>query len=143
MSRSSHRMDTHVKVLAVLHILVGVLGVFGALVVALIVGAAAGLVGPTGEPHSGIAMPIISIAGVAFVSIILVRALPGLVIGIGMLRLRSWARIGGIVLSILDLVWIPFGTLVGVYGLWVLLSRDAERLFTSPAGRLPASTPGP
>jgi hypothetical protein len=24
---------------------------------------------------------------------------------------------------------IPFGTIVGVYGLWVLFSKDTERLF--------------
>ena len=142
MSHSSHHVDTHVKVLAVLHILVGVLGLLGALVVALIVGGAADFVGLTGDPHAGIAMPIISIAGIAFASIILVRSLPGLVIGIGMLNVRSWARIGGIVLSIVDLAWIPFGTLVGVYGLWVLFSVDAKRLFTSSAGRLSVSNLG-
>ena len=26
----------------------------------------------------------------------------------------------------------PFGTLVGLYGLWVLFSKDTERLFAPP-----------
>jgi hypothetical protein len=43
------------------------------------------------------------------------------------------------VISILSLMMIPFGTIVGVYGLWVLFSKDTERLFTSPARG--ASTP--
>jgi hypothetical protein len=50
--------------------------------------------------------------------------------GIGLLRLRPWARIAGIVISIIGLKMIPFGTIVGVYGLWVLFSKDTERLFT-------------
>ncbi len=52
-----------------------------------------------------------------------------MIIGIGLVQFRSWARIGGLVLSILDLIWIPFGTILGVYGLWVLLSKDTERAF--------------
>ena len=60
-------------------------------------------------------------------------ALCASVVGIGLFRFRPWARIGGIVLCIFDLIWIPFGTIVGVYGLWVLFSKDTERLFVAPA----------
>ena len=35
------------------------------------------------------------------------------------------------VVSILSLMMIPFGTVVGAYGLWVLFSKDTERLFTT------------
>jgi hypothetical protein len=34
-----------------------------------------------------------------------------------------------IVLSVLDLIHVPFGTALGIYGLWVLLSQGSERLF--------------
>jgi len=33
------------------------------------------------------------------------------------------------VLSILDLVNIPFGTALGVYGLWVLFNTEGAQLF--------------
>jgi hypothetical protein len=122
-------VDTHVKVLAVLHIAISALGVVGACVLMLIFGGAAGIVGSIGDPDARIAMPILGITGMALVAVVLVRSLPGLVVGIGLLKFRPWARIGGIVLSILDLVWIPFGTVLGIYGLWVLFSSDAERLF--------------
>lgn len=125
-------METHVKVLAVLHIAMGVLGVFGAFLLMLIFGGAAGIVGSTADSDARIAIPIIGITGMALVLFILVRSLPGIFIGIGMLKFRPWARIGGIVLSILDLIWIPFGTVVGVYGLWVLFSKETERLFGTP-----------
>ena len=82
------------------------------------------------------AMPIIGVTGLALVLLVGALSLPGIIVGIGLLKYRSWARIFGIVLSIFGLIWIPFGTVVGVYGLWVLFSRDTERLFdkslTSP-----------
>jgi hypothetical protein len=40
------------------------------------------------------------------------------------------------VLSALNLISIPFGTLLGIYGLWVLLNKETEALFASPV-RLP------
>jgi hypothetical protein len=58
-----------------------------------------------------------------------VFALPGLVTGYGLLQRKPWARIVGIVLSAINLINIPIGTVIGVYGLWVLLSKDTEPLF--------------
>ena len=67
----------------------------------------------------------------ALVTFTLALSLPGLIVGIGLFRFRPWARILGIVLSILDLIWVPFGTIVGAYGLFVLFSKDTERLFAT------------
>lgn len=69
----------------------------------------------------------------ALVTFLVVLSLPGLIIGIGLIRRRPWARIAGIVLCILGLMAMPFGTIVGVYGLWVLFSKDTERLFAPVA----------
>jgi hypothetical protein len=132
-------MDTHVKVLAVLHLAMGAIGVVGACVLMLLFGGAAGIIGSIGDPDARIALPILGITGMALVGVVLVRSLPGVVIGIGLLRFRPWARIGGIVLSILDLVLFPFGTVLGVYGLWVLFSTDAARLFGPGVQAPPAS----
>jgi hypothetical protein len=131
-------MDTHVKVLGVLHITMGALGLIGALMLILVFGGAAGIVGASGDPDAAVALPIIGITGMALVLFVVALSLPGVVIGIGLVQFRSWARIGGLVLSIFDLIWIPFGTILGVYGLWVLLSKDTERAFReSPAVSTP------
>jgi hypothetical protein len=122
-------MDTHVKVLGVLHIALGALGLIGALLLVLVFGGAAGIVGASGDPDAATALPIIGITGTAVVVFVVAVSLPGVIIGIGLLQFRSWARIGGLVLSIIDLMGIPFGTILGVYGLWVLLSKDTERVF--------------
>jgi hypothetical protein len=59
----------------------------------------------------------------------LMLAIPELIIGYGLWHCRPWARMAGIVLSVLSLLWVPFGTIVGIYGLWVLLNKESERLF--------------
>ena len=125
-------MDTHVKVLGVLHIALGALGLLGALLLIVVFGGAAGIVGASGDPDAAVALPIIGITGTALVVFVTALSLPGVIIGIGLVQFRSWARIGGLVLSVCDLIWIPFGTVLGVYGLWVLLSKDTERAFKEP-----------
>jgi hypothetical protein len=126
-------METHVKVLGALQIALGAFGLFGAGVLMLLFGGAAGIVGANAEADAAIAMPIIGITGAALVTFLTALSLPSVIVGIGLLRLRPWARIGGIVISILGLMAIPFGTIVGAYGLWVLFSTDTERLFNGQA----------
>jgi hypothetical protein len=123
-------METHVKVLGALQIAMGTLGLFAAVVLVLVFGVASSAVGMSGDPEATIALPIIGITGLALVTFLVVLSLPGVIIGIGLIQHRPWARIAGIVLSILGLMMVPFGTIVGVYGLWVLFSKETERLFS-------------
>lgn len=123
-------METHVKTLAVLHIVFGSLGVLVALGLLLLFGGIAGLVGATdtsGDAH--IAIPVLGSIGAFLFFLLLVLSLPGIIAGVGLLQFQPWARILTIVLSVLDLIHVPFGTALGVYGLWVLLSQGTERLF--------------
>jgi hypothetical protein len=124
-------MDTHVKVLGALQVALGAIGLLVALLLILVFGGAAGIVGASGDPRAAVAIPIIGLTGTALVAFLLATSLPGVVVGVGLLRRRAWARIAGIVLSIIELMMIPFGTLIGVYGLFVLFSRDTERLFAT------------
>jgi hypothetical protein len=122
-------VQTHVKVLGVLHLVFGALGVLAAVTLMLLVGGAAGLAGASGDPDAVSAVPIIGLAGTFVVMFITILSLPSAVIGIGLLQFRPWAKVAGIVLSLLHLVGFPFGTIIGVYGLWVLFSKDTEPLF--------------
>ena len=102
---------------------------------ALVVGTATGIVGAAADANdAAIALPIIGVAGTALVVFLIAVSLPGLVAGIGLLKGRPWARILGIVVALVNLINIPFGTIVGIYGLWVLFNRETEALFAaSPA----------
>ena len=125
-------MDTHVKVLGVLYIAFSALSLLVALFLMLALGSAAGIVGMTADAgDAAVAIPVLGLAGTAFGMALMVLALPGLVTGWGLLSFKPWARILGIVLSVLNLLNIPIGTALGIYGLWVLLNKDTERLFNS------------
>jgi hypothetical protein len=116
-------MLTHVKVLAWLHI---IYGLFTACIAILVFG---GML--VGSMFSGSLMGMIggSILG-GFLGLFLgARGILSLVAGWGLLTLRPWARILTIVLGILSLFSPPFGTILGIYTLWVLFSAAGAALF--------------
>jgi len=134
-------MTTHVKVLGALYIAFSVLLLCAAVFLFFAIGTAAGIVGATADsPDAAVALPIIGLAGTALVAFFVILALPGLITGIGLLQFRPWARIMGIVLGVLQLLNFPIGTILGVYALWVLLSKQTEPLFTG-AAIAPSSVP--
>jgi hypothetical protein len=123
-------MDTHVRVLGVLNIAIGAIGLIAAALMMVGVGGAAGVISVAAEPEeAAMAVPILSIVGAFLVVFLFAFSLPALVTGIGLLYFRPWARILGIVLSAIALLGFPWVTLIGIYGLWVLFSKDTERLF--------------
>jgi hypothetical protein len=123
-------MQTHVKVLGVLYLAVSAGFLLLAFFLLLVMGGTAGIVGAAADAEdAAIAIPVLGIAGSALAIFLVTFALPGLVTGYGLLNFKPWARILGIVLSALNLINIPLGTVLGAYGLWVLLSSDTERLF--------------
>ena len=123
-------MAGHLRILAALRIVMGALGLGAGVLALLFFGGLAGLVGITDQSGGArIAVPILGgIGGLAFL-LATVLALPSLIAGIGLLRLRPWSRILTIVLSVIDLFQVPIGTALGFYGLWILLSAEAEALF--------------
>jgi hypothetical protein len=128
-------METHVKVLGILFVALGILGLIGVLVIALVFGGTAGIVSMAAQDDpeaAAIAVPILGTVGMAIGGLILVLSLPDILAGIGLLERRPWARILAIVLSVLGLLNFPFGTAVGAYGLWVLFNPETEALFRPP-----------
>jgi len=126
-------MQTHVKVLAVIYLAVGGLMLCGALFLAVGSGVAAGIVGASADAHdAAIAIPILGIAGTALALYLALFALPSLITGYGLLYYKPWSRVLGIIVSAVSLINIPFGTILGIYGLWVLLNKETEGLFRNP-----------
>ena len=126
-------MAQHIKIVAILHIIFSSMIILVGLIVLLIFGGLASMVGSAAQSHDAlIAVPIVGSIGGIICVVFLVLGLPGIIAGIGMLQFRPWGRILGIVISALDLIHIPFGTALGIYGLWALLSREGEMLFQYP-----------
>ena len=126
-------MQQHIKILAILHIVFGGLGLFAALIVLLVFGGIAGIVHMSDStPDAALGGAVVGLIGAVIMGIVMVISLPGLIAGIGLLTFQPWARILTIVLSVIELPGFPFHTALGIYGLWVLLSNEGAALFDRP-----------
>jgi hypothetical protein len=126
-------MQQHVKILAVLHIVFGGLGVLAGLIVMLFFGGLAHFVGM--DQNAGdVASWGLNWIGFIVMILIFVISLPELIAGVGLLSYQQWARILTIILSVFELPGFPFHTALGVYGFWVLLSNEGTALFDNRGG---------
>lgn len=124
-------MESHIKILGILHVIMGSLGLLAALIMMVIFGGVAGLVTTTERT----AIPVLGAVGGFIVIVILIFSLPGLIGGVGLLMMASWSRVYMIVISALHLLHIPFGTALGIYGLWILTKPETEALLSHQAAR--------
>jgi hypothetical protein len=122
-------VTTHVKVLGWLFIVFGVFYVMLAFGMSAVLGLVASFVASQGDPDSAMGATILGLTGGAFFIFWLCVGIPGILAGYGLLTFKPWARILAIVLSAIRLINIPIGTVLGVYGLWVLFSKETETLF--------------
>ena len=134
-------MDTHVKVLGYLHIVLGALGVLLALAIFAVFGGVAGVIGATADVgDAAVAAPIIGLVGSVVMVFILILSIPGMIVGVGLIKFRPWSRLFGIILSAISLLNFPFGTVIGAYGLWVLLTPETQPLFETADAEPPRDT---
>jgi hypothetical protein len=126
-------MAQHVKILGILHIIYGALGVFVGLLALVVMGGIASVVGVSDHSaDSALAVPILGGIGALVFVVLLCISLPGIIVGFGLLHFKPWARILALVMSALELFSVPLGTALGIYGFWVLLKPETEQLFNQP-----------
>lgn len=114
-------MESHVKILALLFILVGGFGGLASVVFFFLVA------GPTEAAAYG---PISGYMITGWMVLMLVLAIPLIAVGIGLMSFQRWARALATILAIVELLNFPVGTALGIYTLWVLLSAEADPLFS-------------
>ena len=122
-------MGQHVKIVAILNIVLGGIGLLMALLFLLFFGGLAGVAGSDPDPDRAVGMAVLGLVGGVLFVTIAIFSIPSIIAGYGLLKLRPWAQTLTIVVSILNLLSIPFGTAVGIYGLWVLFNKDTKPLF--------------
>ena len=122
-------MKQHVTILGVIHIALSSLGLLVAIIVFVAV-AGGGLISQDPE-----AMRVTAIVGTSIAAFFTLLSLPGIIAGFGLIKLKPWARILVLVLAVLNLLNIPFGTLLGIYSLWVLLNQETVALFAGASAK--------
>jgi len=123
-------MKKHVTIVGALHIAYAAWGIMWAVLIAVIlIGIGSTLVG--GDQT---AQGILTTAGCIVPGFLFLISVPGIIGGIGVLRLKPWARYMVLVLSVLDLLSIPLGTALGIYSIVVLVHDETVELFTTGSG---------
>ncbi len=122
-------IKTNIKVAGWLLIANYAMMLIGGLIVFAIISVVRPVIG-----NDPVAQQVLQVVGSVIPVVLTIYAIPGIVAGIGLLTNQSWARILGIVMAALALTNVPFGTAIGAYVLWVLLSNPQQPLQTPPAG---------
>jgi len=112
------RLDRHLRTLGILWIIAGGLFVIPGLILMTISSIVRVAIPATETVGRFVAPLVLSVIGG---SLFLVAA-GGILVGWGLMKLQPWARMAAIVLGIVSLLHPPFGTALGIYTLWVLLS---------------------
>jgi hypothetical protein len=122
-------LPAHVDFVGVLFILWGLLtALVGLSTLALAIGAVA-LIASTSGGGEQVAAGITAAAFTALALIAIVWGAAHIVVGVPLRRRRHWSRVAALVLGSVDLVLLPYGTALGCYALWALLSESGKRLF--------------
>ena len=116
-------MEKHVTLVAAINIGFGFLGIFIG-IVTLVVLVGAGIIS-----HDPETLKITTIVGVSLACFLFLTSIPEIIGGFGLLKRKTWARVLVLVIAVIDLMFIPIGTLIGIYALWVLLQEDTAKLF--------------
>ena len=119
------KMKKHVTLVGSIQIGFSVLGLMAAVAIFVALTFARGF---TGDDNEG--QMVLSFLSISLPLLIGFLSTVGLIGGIGLLSYKPWARYLVIIVSALGCVNIPFGTIKGVYCLWVLLQDETIKLFT-------------
>lgn len=124
-------MTTHVKVLAVLGLVLGALGLVFAVFSSAVVGILATLIGRSHDENAALGLAVLGLSGIALATYLVTMSIVSLLCGWGLLKRRRWARTLGIVIAAVSLIQFPLGTILGAYALWVLFNKQTEAMFTA------------
>jgi hypothetical protein len=114
------RLERHLRTLGILWMAMG--GLFLILAVGLMAfGRGLHFMVHEREPWAGVCQMLLIVA----CGTLTILAAGGACVGLGLMQRAPWARTAAIVLGVLALFHPPFGTALGAYSLWVLLSDES------------------
>ena len=123
--RNPNDMAKHINILGALFLTFSILMIIGGVVINQFLPMAGEISGDS------TAIRITSIIGQSIGAVLFIFAVPGFICGYGLITKKAWSRVFGIILSCLSLLSIPFGTAIGIYGLWILFKDETLELLSS------------
>lgn len=120
-------MRKHINLLGVLYLVWGSLGVLLGLAMFLLAAGASALA--YSAAREGLAASVTAVSLTLFGVLLLGGGAANAWIGSGIRRHRRIARLLGLLLALLNLLLFPFGTALGFYTLWVLLTNEGRQVF--------------
>ena len=124
--RNPNDMAKHINILGALFLTFSILMIIGGVVINQ-------FLPMTGEiSRESTAIRVTSIIGQSIGAVLFIFAVPGFICGYGLITKKAWSRVFGIILSCLSLLSIPIGTIIGIYGLWILFKDETKDLFSNP-----------
>ena len=124
----SGRVARHAHLLGILWIAYSAVSLLGGLVLMTVSHTIFGPFGP-GNGAPLFIRPLLSVIAL----VLLTKGALGIAAGWGLLQKVEWARVLAIVLGVISLINIPFGTALGIYTLWVLVSPGADQEYQALA----------
>ncbi len=131
------RVQGHVQLLGILWLAISAFNTIGGVVLYLVANTVFAHMRDMGAPEAPTAFlrPLLSVIGI----FVLAKAACGFLAGWGLMQRESWARVLALVLGFLSLFNIPFGTVVGIYTLWVLLPAQSQGEYEGLVASRPAA----
>jgi hypothetical protein len=118
------KMQKHVTIVGSVQIGFSVLGLMGAVAIFVALTFARGF-----TENDDVAQTVLRFLSISLPLLVGILSTLGLAGGIGLLVYKPWARYLVIIISALDCLIIPFGTIKGVYSIWALVQDDTLKLF--------------
>lgn len=137
-------MNSHISIVGVVHLVLGLLGMFAGAAIFLGffflggLGAAGALENGIGEAFA--AFGVLGTIGLIVGGVAVCLSLPETIAGYGLLKRRPWAPMVALIVSFFQLFSFPIGTAIAAYTGWTLLSaegQEAYKLGHHAYGRLP------
>jgi len=125
------RVQGHVRLVALFWLAFSAFNTVGAVILYVIANTIFAHGGRFGVPPEGsFLQPLLSVVAI----FLFAKAALGFIAGWGLLQYEKWARILALVLGFISMFTnIPFGTALGIYTMWVLLSAESEREYDALA----------
>jgi len=115
-------MKKHIELLGILHLVYAGVGLLLAAFLFAVL-TTAGYIS-----HDDLAVRILALVAVVISGLLTVLSVPGIIGGIGLLKMRPWSRPLVMIVGCLHLLSFPLGTALGVYTLWVLLNDETRQI---------------